>query len=84
MERTELVMILDMAFKNVIKSRGGLISHIMKRLDLGKLLGGERFKTRCFNQILGPLYIVNIYDKDCILPAFYNKTIAIFNIDIFG
>ena len=77
-------MIRDMPLKNVIKSSIGLISHIMKRLDLGKLLGGKRFKTRCFNQILGPLYIVNIYNKDRIFPTFYYKAIAIFNIDIFS
>jgi hypothetical protein len=38
-----------------------------------KAVGGDRFKTRCFNQILCPIYIVNIY----------NKAIAIFDIDIF-
>jgi len=61
-----------------------LVSHIMKRLDFGKLLGGERFKARCFNQILGPLDIVNIDDKDCIFPTLYNKAISIFNIDTFS
>ena len=61
-----------------------LVFHVMKGLDLRQCMGADRFEPFGSQSFFNRLRIFDFDDKDSMLMAFDDKSVSVFNIDLFG